>query len=184
MTFVMTKPHITIVPAAPAHVERFHVTLDTVAREGIYLASTEAKPLESLREFVLSSIEKRNPIVFAMDGERLAGWCDITRSDSKTSAHCGHLGMGVLADYRCQGIGTRLIEAALDAAREANIPRVELTVYATNLAAIKLYRNAGFAEEGRMRGYALLKREFVDAIGMARVDADGMRRFLAARRLV
>jgi RimJ/RimL family protein N-acetyltransferase len=175
----MTTDNIAIVLADPAHIERFHATLDTVAREGIYLASTEAKPLESLRGFVLSSIEKRNPIMFAMDDERLVGWCDITRSHTQISAHCGHLGMGVLADYRGQGIGTRLITAALDAAREAVIPRVELTVYATNLAAIKLYRKAGFVEEGRMRGYALLKGEYVDAIGMARVDEEGMERFLA-----
>jgi ribosomal protein S18 acetylase RimI-like enzyme len=175
----MTSSNITIVPADPAHVERFHITLDTVAREGIYLASTEAKPLESLRGFVLSSIEKRNPIVFAMNGERLAGWCDITRSGSKTSAHCGHLGMGVLADYRGRGIGTQLIEAALAAAGEANIPRVELTVYANNAAAIGLYRKVGFVEEGRMSRYAVLKGAYVDAVAMARVDEEGMGRYLA-----
>jgi ribosomal protein S18 acetylase RimI-like enzyme len=167
-----------IVPATPAHIERFHATLDAVAREGLYLASLEAKPIESLRGFVMSSIEKGNPIVFAMDGEQLVGWCDITRPDTQISAHCGHLGMGVLSDYRGKGIGTQLIRAALKAASEANIPRVELTVYANNTAAIGLYRKVGFVEEGRMRGYAVLKKEFVDAIAMARLDEAGMERFL------
>jgi ribosomal protein S18 acetylase RimI-like enzyme len=175
----MSSSIITIIPANPAHVERFHTTLDAVAREGLYLASTEAKPIESLGAFVLSSIEKRNPIFYAMDGEQLVGWCDITRSHDKTTAHCGHLGMGVLADYRGRGIGTQLIEAALAAAGEANIPRVELTVYANNAAAIGLYRKVGFVEEGRMSRYAVLKGEFVDAVAMARVDEEGMERYLA-----
>jgi RimJ/RimL family protein N-acetyltransferase len=176
---MMTKLNIAIVPAEPSHVERFHVTLDTVAREGLWLGSTEAKPIESLGAFVLSSIEKRNPIFFAMDGEQLVGWCDITRSGNKTTTHCGELGMGVLANYRGKGIGTRLIEAALNAASEVDIPRVELTVYATNPAAIGLYRKVGFVEEGRMSRFAVLKGAFVDAIAMARVDEAGMGRFLA-----
>lgn len=177
----MSAPHIAIVPAMPAHVERFHATLDLVAREGLYLASTEAKPVQELRAFVLVSIEKRNPIFFAMDGHSLVGWCDITRSSNRTDAHSGNLGMGVLPDHRGQGIGTRLIEAALAAAKAENIPRVELTVYTSNIAAIGLYRKTGFAEEGRMRSFALLKGQFVDALNMARVDEAGLAKFLAER---
>ncbi len=178
---MMSAPIISIIPAAAAHVERFHATLDAVAREGLYLASTEAKPVEELRAFVLGSIEKRNPMVFAMDEERLVGWCDITRSSDDMSGHSGHLGMGVLPDYRGLGIGRRLIEAALAAAKAENIPRVELTVYASNAAAIGLYRKTGFADEGRMRSYVILRGQYVDALNMARVDEEGLARFLAGR---
>lgn len=181
---MMSAPIISIIPATPAHVERFHATLDLVAREGLYLASTEAKPVEDLRRFVLNSIEKQNPIFFAMDGQNLVGWCDITRSSNDISGHSGHLGMGVLPDYRSQGIGSRLIEAALLAAAKANIPRVELTVYASNTAAIGLYRKAGFADEGRLRSFVILKGRFVDALNMARVDEEGLARLLAERLAV
>ncbi len=107
-------------------------------REGRWLGTTKVKPLEEIRAFVLGSVEKGNPIVFAVQGEVLVGWCDISRVSMGTAPHTGVLGMGVLSQFRGQGIGSRLLEAALSAASKANMPRVELTVYVTNTPAIAL----------------------------------------------
>jgi putative acetyltransferase len=60
-------------------------------------------------------------------------------------------GMVVAAAHRGQGIGGKLLSAAIAKARERSAPRIELEVYGHNAAAIALYRRYGFAESGPTR---------------------------------
>jgi putative acetyltransferase len=53
--------------------------------------------------------------------------------------------------------------------RWAGVLRIELTVYADNDVAIRLYRKFGFEVEGTSRSYALRDGVFVDALAMARL---------------
>ena len=52
--------------------------------------------------------------------------------------------MGLLPEFRRQGIGGRLIRQTLDAARAFGLHRVELTVRENNAVAIALYKKFGF----------------------------------------
>ena len=54
---------------------------------------------------------------------------------------------------RRQGIGKRLLESFLTAAREANSDTVFLEVRESNLAARRLYEKLGFHETGRRKSY-------------------------------
>lgn len=75
--------------------------------------------------------------------------------------------MGILPAYRGKGLGRRLIETTLKAAREAGFARVELDVYEDNARAIALYDKVGFAREGIVRRAAHIDGRFIDAISMA-----------------
>ena len=140
---------IGIVLIRAEHVSSFHSALDAVCRERRYLARLEAPPIEATRAFVLHNIEKGVPQFVALDGEAVVGWCDICPSNKEAFRHCGTLGMGVLAFFRRQGIGRRLLVATLGRAREVGLERVELEVYESNGAAVALYRKLGFQLEGR-----------------------------------
>lgn len=59
--------------------------------------------------------------------------------------------MGLLPRYRGQGWGAKLVTEALSIAFKTGLERVELEVFASNVGAIKLYRNFSFCEEGRKR---------------------------------
>ena len=147
---------VVVRPIAMADVEGFRACVDTVMKERRWLAYLEAFPLSRTAAFVAGNLESGNPQFVADDGGRIVGWCDICRESVPTYAHCGMLGMGVLAPFRGRGLGTRLIAATLGAARERGFERVELSVYAHNTAAQALYRKAGFAHEGtRVRGRKL-----------------------------
>jgi len=54
---------------------------------------------------------------------------------------------------RHRGIGKRLLEALLDAARETNSSAVFLEVRESNTAARTLYEGSGFEQTGRRRSY-------------------------------
>jgi RimJ/RimL family protein N-acetyltransferase len=150
-----------------AHIESFHRALDIVARERKYLTLLEAPPLEDTRKFALSSMANGNVHLVALDGDALVGWCDIRRHFFPSRAHCGSLGMGLLPDYREKGLGRRLIEAAIEAAREAGMIRIELGVHADNVRAIRLYERVGFVREGVSRDAFCVEGHYTDVINMA-----------------
>jgi L-phenylalanine/L-methionine N-acetyltransferase len=84
--------------------------------------------------------------------------------------HVATLGISVAAEAQGQGVGRLLMQALCDYAdRWAQVLRIELTVFADNERAIRLYRSAGFVQEGMHRGYALRDGRFADALSMARL---------------
>lgn len=61
----------------------------------------------------------------------------------------GELGMAVARDWRGRGVGSALVAAAIERARELGLHKLSLGVWPHNAAAIALYRKFGFVEEGR-----------------------------------
>lgn len=59
----------------------------------------------------------------------------------------------VLPQYRRQGLGERLLDALLQAARERGAGEMTLEVRVSNEAAIALYQKKGFAVEGCRKKY-------------------------------
>lgn len=144
----VTDQNFKIVPIAEGHIESYHRCLDAVARERRYLGFVQAPPMESTREFILSVIANNLPQFVAWHDNEVVGWCDILPMRLEGFTHCGSLGMGVRKEFRRLGIGTRLLERTLDKARKIGLERIELEVYASNTAAVKLYQKAGFVVEG------------------------------------
>jgi ribosomal protein S18 acetylase RimI-like enzyme len=140
---------IRVLPMSLEHVEGFHLALDEVCRERKYLARVQAPSIQTTRAWVLDNIKKGVPQFVGLDGRKVVGWCDISPSDKEAFCHTGVMGMGVLMPYRHQGVGRRLLAAALARAREMGLERVELEVFESNDAAIALYLSLGFQREGR-----------------------------------
>lgn len=61
--------------------------------------------------------------------------------------------IGVVAGWRRLGVGARLLDALLDAARASRARRVFLEVRASDEGAQRLYERAGFRPIGIRRGY-------------------------------
>ncbi len=68
------------------------------------------------------------------------------------------IGIGVEADVRGHGIGTRLIERALAFARAGGATYVNLSVDPVNTRAVALYHRLGFAETGAQNGMVLMRK--------------------------
>jgi RimJ/RimL family protein N-acetyltransferase len=62
-----------------------------------------------------------------------------------------HLGMAILDGHRGVGLGRRLLTAAVDWARNRACHKVTLEVWPHNARARRLYKSAGFAEEGHLK---------------------------------
>ena len=156
-----------IVPITEELIPGFHRVLDTVAREKRYLAFLEAPPLEETAAWVRAGLERGFPHLVALVEDRVVGWCDISQVPRPVHAHCGVLGIGLLAEYRRKGIGMALMLAALGKAREMGLTRVELTVRERNTNATALYESLGFRHEGRKRNAVRVDGAYENLLGMA-----------------
>jgi RimJ/RimL family protein N-acetyltransferase len=74
--------------------------------------------------------------------------------------------------WRRQGIATRLLVEIEAWARMQGLHRLELTVLAENLPALKLYEKCGFAAEGRKKASRRVNHLFYDEIIMAKLLRD------------
>jgi len=80
---------------------------------------------------------------------RLIGSLALDVHNRRRLHHRAEFGVTVLKDWRGLGIGTALIQTALDYCRESpNIEILALGVFHTNTKAIALYERLGFTREG------------------------------------
>ncbi len=84
--------------------------------------------------------------------------------------HVMGLGIAVAPSAQRQGVGAALMQALCDWADNwGQVLRIELTVFADNAHAIRLYQHCGFVQEGLHRGYALRHGHYADVLSMARL---------------
>ena len=124
-------------------------------------ASDERRYLRAIRRYP-------NAAVFVADDDGLiVGRLSIARDQHPASRHVADLGLMVAVTHRRRGIGTALLDAAVDWARRSSVRKLELHVFPWNKAAIALYERFGFVKEGYRRGHYRRGDEYVDAILMA-----------------
>ena len=79
----------------------------------------------------------------------------------------GEIGMAVAREWRGRGVGSALMVAAVDWARQRGLHKLSLSVFAHNEPAIALYRTFGFREEGRRtKQYRRASGELWDTVEM------------------
>jgi RimJ/RimL family protein N-acetyltransferase len=144
--------NIIIRPIAENDIEDFNAAVGEVARERDYLTFLDNPPMNGTDAFVRDNIANGHPQFIAITDNKIIGWCDITPDTSRVvHEHKGTLGIGILKPYRGQGLGRRLMNAAIQAAKEKGLQRIELKVRTTNTNAFMLYQKLGFVLEGTMR---------------------------------
>ncbi len=153
-----------------ADAEGFRACLDSVAREGRYLAKEAAPTLERIQAFVDDTVSNNLPQFVAIEDGLVVGWCDAIPYQTKSLSHRAELGMGVLKGHRGKGIGEGLVLATIEHARTIGIKRIDLEVRADNVAAIALYLKTGFREYGRKAKAIFLEGEYHDLIVMEHLD--------------
>ncbi len=124
---------------------------------------------EHYRKWVEEPADSRFALVACVEGE-VVGGLTLSVSTNLRRRHVGHVGMAVRDDWQGRGVGTALMEAALELADNwLALIRVELDVYTDNDAALALYKKFGFVIEGTHTAFAFRDGVYVDAYSMARI---------------
>ncbi len=113
----------------------------------------------------------------ALAGDELVGQLGIdTFPRNPRRRHAARLGMAVRDDWQGKGVGTALMQAAIDLADQwLNVSRLELEAYTDNEPAVRLYKKFGFVVEATLVAYAFRDGRYVDTYAMARLRRDRMR---------
>ena len=124
-------------------------------------AADERRYLRAIRRYP-------NAAVFvAEDGGEIVGRLSIARDQHPASRHVADLGLMVALSHRRRGIGTQLLDAAVQWAQESGVRKLELHVFPWNTGAIALYERFGFVKEGFRTSHYRRGDEYVDAVLMA-----------------
>ena len=82
----------------------------------------------------------------AKTAKRVVGFAGIHRMSRLP--HIGEVGVIVHPDYQARGIGTQLLMAAIESARNKGFERLEADTLAHNKSMVKLVKKLGFKFEG------------------------------------
>ena len=94
-------------------------------------------------------VSEERTVFFVAESEgELLGFIAAMGSDLKRTRHSATIVLGVLEEYRGQGIASQLFNRVFEWAKEVGITRLGLTVIKENSKAFNLYRKMGFAIEG------------------------------------
>ena len=141
--------------------------IDSVAREASARASNVASSPHDLERSLRACLESASVHLVGLDGNRVVAWAQIERGGDTSVAHRGDLRMGVLPSYRGFGLGKRMLDDCIAAARARGIDRVELEVRTDNRLALELYRSSGFAVEAIVKMAMKMDGKYHDAFRMS-----------------
>ena len=162
-------PHVSVRHAEPDDYEAMHRIMSGPR----VAAGTLQLPLQSAEAWRKRLAEPPDGLfllVACVEGEVVGNLGLETSPNRPRMRHVGSIGMAVRDDWQGRGVGTALMEAALDLADNwLNLTRIELRVYVDNSAAGALYKRFGFEIEGTHRLLAFRNGEYVDAYSMARI---------------
>lgn len=103
-------------------------------------------------------------------GNKLIGSADLHLKDPNRGAikHTGTFGISIARDYRRKGLGKLLMKLVLDEALQnlPNLKIVTLRAFAANEFAIKMYKDFGFLEFGRLPEGLFRKGEYTEEVYM------------------
>jgi [ribosomal protein S18]-alanine N-acetyltransferase len=132
------------------------VTIDDLTRaDAVRCAELEAQLFDGddpwpASAFIHEMASRHNHYVAARAGDKLVGYAGIARLGLLPPHEYEVHTIGVDPAYQGKGIGRRLLDALLAFAKKS---AVYLEVRTDNVAAIALYRSAGFTEVGLRKRY-------------------------------
>ncbi|MGB9676443.1 MAG: GNAT family N-acetyltransferase [Candidatus Bathyarchaeales archaeon] len=146
--------------------------INSLVEEGADILRTEKVSREEEIDWLskaLASIEKGEAfyLVAEVDGKVVAS-SDI-HPRGGLARHVGVLGIIVMDGFRDVGIGTEMMNALIEKAREMGLKVLTLSVFASNKRAIHVYEKVGFAVTGRVPKKFFKNGEYIDELIMAKV---------------
>lgn len=119
--------------------------------------------LELARKFLTERLSNNESVIYAaMNGDTPAGFTQLYPRYSSARAVRNWIlnDLFVAPAYRKQGVGSMLIKAAMDFAREQEAVFVQLETAVDNYTAQALYESIGFVQQGPDTEFLLYKINF------------------------
>jgi ribosomal protein S18 acetylase RimI-like enzyme len=155
---------VTVRRAREADLDAMVELFAAVAEEGRWIAAEPPVDREHRRRRFAEDLGSDHTVTLVAEaGGELVGLLNLHLAGYGVA----DLGMLVADGWRRRGVGSALLRAGIDRARQAGAHKIALQVWPHNQAAIALYERFGFQHEGRLRRhYRRGSGELWDAIVM------------------
>jgi RimJ/RimL family protein N-acetyltransferase len=130
---------------------------DEVAGEGDLIAAVPGERTVLEESLALATLASSGGLGLTVEvDDCVAGQLMVHRRAGRYEQHRGDLSIALRAGYRGDGLGRAMMEVAVEWARAVGLAKLTLGVFPSNEAALALYREMGFVEEGVLRGHLVL----------------------------
>lgn len=154
--------------ASPDDAEGITALVNTVGAEGRFVLRDRATwTLEEERQTLAAADGTVSVFLVAELSERICGMMNLSRGRWPKNSHVAEFGMSCLPECRRIGLGAALLAQGIEWARDGGVRKLALEVFASNEAAISLYRKMGFEVEARLKGEFVIDGAPVDGLRMA-----------------
>ncbi|MEH7255691.1 GNAT family N-acetyltransferase [Neobacillus niacini] len=153
--------------------ERFVNLIKQVENESKFMLFESGErritPEEQVKRIEAMRKSENSTIFIAEEENQLIGYLIAIGGNAKRNQHSVYLVIGILAQYRGLGVGTKLFEQLEKWAKDQNVHRLELTVVTRNEAGLRLYKKMGFDIEGTKKHSLYIEGNFVDEYYMSKI---------------
>jgi len=114
-----------------------------------------------------NDVESRMFFVACVEGD-VVGWVHLKHPETEKLSHTAELTVGVLVQYRGQGIGKHLLERGTEWAADKGYEKLYNSVPSTNEEAIEFLEAHGWEVEAVREDHYKLGEEYADEVMLAR----------------
>ncbi|MFB6233915.1 MAG: GNAT family N-acetyltransferase [Halopenitus sp.] len=139
-----------------------------VAKDGAYIEAESVADLIDYEEILLRHNEVSSRMFFVATVEdEVVGWVHLDLPETDKLSHTAVLTVGVLDEYRDNGIGDALLERGVDWASENGFEKLYNSVPSTNDTAIEFLESRGWETESRREDHYKIDGDYVDEVMLA-----------------
>ncbi len=142
--------------------------LRQVAEDGTYIEAEAVADLLDFEEALHRNNEVSSRMFFVATVEdQVVGWVHLDLPEADKLKHTARLTVGVMDEYRGQGIGEKLLERGATWARERGFEKLYNSVPVTNETAMAFLESHGWRREAVRQDHYRIDGEYVDEVMMA-----------------
>lgn len=142
---------ITLRPASPDDSTGIIKTLKSPAQERSYVLTEHVgKSEQSERTYLTSLNTDKNLLLVATESGAVIGVLAALQADEgrrTESLHAAHIGLHIMDGYRGLGIGTQMLDYAVEWAGEHGFKMLDACIFTANMVSLNVFEKAGFTEE-------------------------------------
>jgi RimJ/RimL family protein N-acetyltransferase len=142
---------ITLRPATPDDAAGIIKTLKSPAQERSYVLTEQVgKSIQSERNYLSLLNTQRNLMLAATSDDEVVGVLAIMQAEEgrmKEPLKAGHIGLHIAEAFRGLGIGTHMLDYAVEWAVEHGFKILDACIFTSNMVSLGIFEKAGFKEE-------------------------------------
>lgn len=164
--------HVHIRAARPEDRTAIIANINAVCAEGIFLQTDHFVETASWRRAFSNNVNSemsRHLLAVVEAEDHVVGHGRLFPNGyGSKDQHVGNVGLALLPSFRNHGVGARLLSYLVDWATNKQFRKLYVEIIASNVRAVRLFREHGFVQEGTLNRQLLVNETYVDEILMAR----------------